>query len=82
VELFAEPTGVPPTRTHIHSIPLIPSAQPFTQKPYRYTPFQKDEIEKQLAHLLKNKMIQESSSPFASLALLVKKKRQEIRDFM
>jgi len=79
VELFAEPTRVPLTRTHIHSIPLIPGAQPFRQKLYRYTPFQKDEIEKQLAHLLKNKMIQESSSPFASIALLVKKKTGDWR---
>lgn len=29
VELFAEPTGVPPVRSHTHAIPLLPGAQPF-----------------------------------------------------
>ena len=48
-------------------------------KPYRYTPFQKDEIEKQVTHLLQSGMIQQSSSPFASPALLVKKKTGDWR---
>jgi hypothetical protein len=43
-------------------------------KPYRYTPAQKDEIEKQVIQLLKTNMIKESASPFASPVLLVKKK--------
>jgi hypothetical protein len=72
--LFTEPTGIPLVRALTHSIPLIPGAQPFRLKPYRYTPFQKDEIEKQMTHLLQSGMIQQSSSPFASPALLVKKK--------
>lgn len=78
-DLFSEPTGTPPTRSHTHTIPLIPGAQPFRLKPYRYTPFQKDEIERQVTHLLKTNMIQESSSPFASPALLVKKKTGDWR---
>lgn len=78
-ELFAEPTGVPPTRSMTHSIPLLPGTRPFRLRPYRYTPFQKDEIEKQVAHLLKNNMIQVSTSPFASPVLLVKKKTGEWR---
>lgn len=78
-ELFKEPSGVPPQRSHTHAIPLIPGAQPFRIKPYRYTPFQKDEIEKQVAQLLKDNMIQESTSPFASPALLVKKKTGDWR---
>jgi hypothetical protein len=73
-DLFAEPTGVPPIRALTHSIPLLPGAQPFRLKPYRYTPFQKDEIEKQVQHLVDSSMIQHSTSPFASPALLVKKK--------
>lgn len=71
-ELFTGPTGNPPIRSHTHSIPLLPGAQPFRLKPYRDTPAQKDEIEKQVAHLLKHHMIQKSSSPFAFPALLVK----------
>lgn len=62
-----------------HSIPLVPGVQPFRLKPYGYTPSQKDEIEKQMEHLLKSLMIQESTSPFASPALLVKKKSREWR---
>jgi hypothetical protein len=78
-DLFQEPTGASPTRALTHSIPLVPGVQPFRMKPYRYTPAQKDEIEKQIAHLLKANMIKESTSPFASPALLVKKKSGEWR---
>lgn len=78
-ELFAELSGVPPTRTMTHAIPLMPGTQPFRLRPYRYTPFQKDEIEQQVAHLLKNNMIEASHSPFASPVLLVKKKNGEWR---
>lgn len=77
--LFSEPTGVPSSRSMAHSIPLLAGTQPFRLRPYRYTPAQKDEIEQQVAKLLKNHMIQESTSPFASPALLVKKKNGEWR---
>lgn len=73
-ELFSEPVGIPPSISHTYSIPLVPGAQPFWLKPYRYTPFQKDEIECQVTHLLKTNMIKESTSPLASPALLMKKK--------
>lgn len=78
-DLFEKPTGLPPKRSHSHTIPLITGAQPFRLRPYRYNPAQKDEIEKQVAELLRNGMIQESSSPFASPVLLVKKKTGEWR---
>lgn len=73
-QLFSEPIGVPSNRDITHAIPLLPSTTPFRLRPYRYTPAQKDEIEQQVALLLRNHMIQESTSPFASPALLVKKK--------
>lgn len=78
-DLFAEPTGIPPSRSMTHTIPLMLGTQPFRLRPYRYTPSQKDEIEQQVAHLLKTNMIQKSSGPFASPVLLVKKKTGEWR---
>lgn len=78
-ELFSEPSGTPPVRCINHTIPLMTGSQPFRLRPYRYTPAQKDEIEKQVTHLLQNHMIQRSSSPYASPVLLVKKKNGEWR---
>ena len=78
-DIFDTPQGLPPKRSHHHTIPFIAGAQPFRIRPYRYNPCQKDEIEKQVQELLKNGMIQESSSPFASPVLLVKKKSGEWR---
>jgi hypothetical protein len=72
--LFDQPTGLPPPRSHCHSIPLIPGATPFRLRPYRYNPAQKDEIERQIAELLQKGMIQPSCSPFASPIILARKK--------
>jgi len=78
-DVFAKPTSVPPSRPKDHTIPLLSRTQPFRLRPYRYTPFQNDEIEKQVAQLLKNDWIQASNSPYASPVLLVKKKTGEWR---
>jgi hypothetical protein len=56
--LFEEPKELPPKRWIDHVIPLIPGAQAFRLRPYRCTPQQKDEIEKQVAEMLKNGIIQ------------------------
>jgi len=72
--LFAEPTTLPPRREADHQIPLLPGAQPVSVRPYRYSPAQKTEIENQVKQMLQNGIIRISSSPFASLVLLVKKK--------
>ena len=77
--LFEKPTDLPPKRPYDHSVQLIPGAQPFRLRPYRYNPAQKDEIEKQVNELLQNGMIQASVSPFASPVLLVKKKTGDWR---
>jgi len=39
--IFAVPTGLPPSRSHNHAIPLINDAQPVKVRPYRYPHSQK-----------------------------------------
>jgi hypothetical protein len=48
-DLFQEPTTLPPQRPFDHHIQLLPGAPPVNIRPYKYSPAQKDEIEKQLA---------------------------------
>ena len=45
-DVFAEPSMLPPRRQYDHGIHLEPSIVPINTKPYRYSPAQKDEIEK------------------------------------
>jgi hypothetical protein len=77
--IFQPLPHLPPPRPGDHSIPLLPGAQPFRIRPYRYNPFQKDEIERQIADLLQKGLIQQSTSPLASPVLLVKKKTGDWR---
>ena len=72
-DVFAEPKGLPPNRSHDHSITLKSDAQPVCMRPYRYPYFQKEEIEKIVAELLMSGVIRPSQSPFSSLVLLVRK---------
>lgn len=72
--VFTEPEGLPPTRQFDHAIPLVPGAKPVNLRPYRYSPAQKDAIEKKVAKMLKQGIILPSCSPFASPVLLVLKK--------
>jgi hypothetical protein len=73
-QLFQEPSSLPPHRDCDHHIPLLPGAKPVNVKPYRYSPQQKTEIEKQVQDMLAAGLIQHSTSPFASPVILVKKK--------
>lgn len=72
--LFKDPDSLPPQREFDHSIPLLPEVKPVNVKPYRYSPTQKDEIERQIQEMLTNGIIRPSQSPFASPVLLAKKK--------
>lgn len=69
--LFDEPKGLPPSRPFDHAIDLMPRAAPVNIRPYRYSPAQKDEIERQVADMLAQGIIQISCSPFSSSVLLV-----------
>lgn len=72
--IFGEPVGLPPRRECDHKIPLIPGAQPVNIHPYRHKPDHKDEIDARVEELLRQGVIQKSSSPFYSPVILVKKK--------
>jgi hypothetical protein len=69
-DLFWPSEELPPRRQQDHQIPLIPGAHPVNVRPYRYAPHQKDEIERQIHHMLRLGIIRHSSSPFASPVLL------------
>lgn len=73
-DVFEEPKSLPPRRDCDHRIPLMPGAQPVNISPYRHKPELKTEIERQVQELLDAGIIQRSSSPFSSPALLIKKK--------
>jgi hypothetical protein len=73
-DLFHTPTSLPPDRIFDHAIPLNPRIVLVNYKPYRYSPQQKGEIEKQVTAMIKAGTMVPSLSPFASPVLLVKKK--------
>jgi hypothetical protein len=50
--VFSEPTTLPPRRALDHAITLDSTAQPVNSRPYRYSPLQKDEIERQVAEMI------------------------------
>jgi hypothetical protein len=72
--VFEQPTSLPPQRDIDHKIPLLLHCKPINLRPYRYSYFQKMELEKIVTELLTNVVIRPSTSLFASPALLVKKK--------
>ncbi|KAJ4754640.1 polyprotein [Rhynchospora pubera] len=73
-QVFLEPKSLPPQRTVDHKVVLLPGSKPVSQRPYRFSHYQKLEITKIIEELLKDGFIKPSSSPFASPVLLVKKK--------
>ena len=72
--MFAQPSGLPPHREYDHAITLETGHNPPNSWPYRYSPHQKDEIERQVAEMLAAGVVQTSMSPYASPVLLDKKK--------
>ncbi|XP_035544590.1 uncharacterized protein LOC118347985 [Juglans regia] len=72
-EVFNEPTGLPPNRSHDHKINLKQDISAISVRPYRYPFYQKPEIEKIVKELLNSGVIRPSQSPFSSPVLLVRK---------
>ncbi|PNX92555.1 retrotransposon-related protein, partial [Trifolium pratense] len=73
-EVFKETISLPPERSQVHQIKLIPEHGPVNVRPYRYPHHQKEEIEKQVTELLAAGVIRPSMSSFSSPVILVKKK--------
>ncbi|XP_035545954.1 uncharacterized protein LOC118348438 [Juglans regia] len=72
-EVFNEPTGLPPNRSHDHKINLKQDISAISVRPYRYPFYQKAEIEKIVKEHLNSGVIRPSQSPFSSPVLLVRK---------
>lgn len=67
------------TNVHKHVIELLPDAEPFAEPLRRRALVQIEDTRKQVEKLLKEDIIEESSSPWASAYVLVKKKNGEVR---
>jgi hypothetical protein len=65
--VFKVPNSLPPYRDCDHVISLLPGSALVNCRPYRYSPLQKDEIERQVKEMLQSGLITRSVSPFASL---------------
>ncbi|KAL4296177.1 hypothetical protein GQ457_12G019000 [Hibiscus cannabinus] len=72
--VFQEPMGLPPSRGHEHRIVLQDDQAVVKIRPYRYPTVQKNEIERLVQEMLQAGFIRDSSSPFASPIVMVKKK--------
>lgn len=72
-DVFADPSGLPPSRSCDHRIHLKPHAEPVAVRPNRYPQLQKDELESQCAVMLEQGIIRPGTSPFSAPVLLVKK---------
>lgn len=74
-DIFETPNSLPPFREGFdHRIPLNPGSNPISQRPYRYSMIQKDALDSIIKEMTQQGIIQYSSSPYASPAVLVKKK--------
>lgn len=66
-DIFQEPHGLPPIRSHDHRIHLDqPGSEPTNVCPYRYPYVQKNKIEKLVRDMLTSGLIRPSVSPFSS----------------
>ena len=72
-DIFSEVIGLPPHRSHDHHIPLLPGAEPISQRSYRHPWEQKNTIEKMAEEMLDADIIKNNKSPYASPIVMVKK---------
>lgn len=72
-DVFVEPHGWPPPRSHDHKIELLEGAKLTCVRPYQYPYYRKTEIEKLVAKMLKSEIIRGSQSPYSSSVFQVRK---------
>jgi len=70
---------LPPVRDTAHTIPLEPGHKPPFRPIYRLSPVELAEVEKQVSELLKQGLIEPSSSPYGAPVLFVAKKDGSLR---
>lgn len=80
MDLFKEPTELPPCRTQDHIIVLKSKAQPVNLRPYRYLYHHKAKLEKQEKEMWELGIIKPSQSSYASPPLLAGKKDGDPQD--
>ncbi|WVZ11765.1 hypothetical protein V8G54_016295 [Vigna mungo] len=73
-KVFRERGGLPPSRDAQHRIALKEGINHINVRPYRYPFFMKEELEKQVAYMLRAGIIRPSQSSFSSPVILVEKK--------
>lgn len=79
VDAFSINGEIGMTDVHKHCIEMLPGTEPFAEPLRRRAQIQIDETRKQVKELLKEGIIEESSSPWASAYVLAKKKNGEFR---
>ena len=77
--MFSKPKGLPPDRGISHVIPEVPGAQPVYRPPYRLSPLEMQEVERQVKELLLQGLIEPSTSPYGALIMFVTKKDGSLR---
>ena len=78
--LLEEEADLTPERRNIvHRIPLEPGHVPPYQRPYRISPKEMAELQKQLKEMINSGVIQPSSSPYAAPVIFVPKKDGTLR---
>jgi hypothetical protein len=77
--VFEKRQGLPPDRGTFLTIPEIPGSKPQFKHPYRLSPKEVTEVETQVKELLRQGLIEPSSSPYGAPIIFVQKKDGTLR---
>ncbi len=73
------PPGLPRKRKTVHTIPTVDGAKPPYRPPFRLSPAERQELEKQIKYLLDMGYVRPSTSPFGAPILFVPKPDGSLR---